>query len=228
MGRMSEYLADQERRELRRSPRLTVAFRGEFFTKEVIARIGKGSAAMLSRFGAFTMTTARQSIRTRPKASPEGQPPSGHTGLLKHRIFFGADFTNETNVTVVIGPEAVGPALAPATLEHGGTIARHANLRRRERNIGDGGEIELDGPPSRSTKAVRAWNGKVYAVTYVRIRSAAQARRANNLNAALYGPEYFAAKDVGARPYMQPAFEKELALAPEMLTQELEHELLAS
>ena len=44
-------------------------------------------------------------------------------------------------------------------------------------------------------------------MTYTRLNTAAQAARANRLNAFLYGPEYF--KPVAARPFMVPAFRNE-------------------
>jgi len=89
-----------------------------FDDKAVTSRVDKTTRKVLSRIGAYIMTAARQSIRTRKKASPPGSPPSSHVGLLKRGIFFGYDFVS---TSVVIGPEPLhGKPIVPQVLEFGG------------------------------------------------------------------------------------------------------------
>ncbi len=69
------------------------------------------------RFGAFVMTKARQSVRKKKKISEPGDPPSGHSELLKRLIRFAA-----SNTSVIIGPERESGKIgfAPRALEYGG------------------------------------------------------------------------------------------------------------
>jgi hypothetical protein len=78
------------------------------------------------------------------------------------------------------------------------------NRRRRFREVGQGGEVRVGGRPSRTTKPVQDRRGNVVWVTYARLRSAAQAARANRLNEELYGPASYMAT-YPPRPYMGPA-----------------------
>lgn len=107
-----------------------VAFKvakGAFFdTRKVLAAVGKARARVLSKIGAYVMTTARRSIRKRKAYSRPGQPPSDHSGLLKHFIFFRYDQSSDS---VVIGPVRFGRSDAPRLLEHGGVT----NRKRRGR-----------------------------------------------------------------------------------------------
>jgi hypothetical protein len=101
-----------------------------FFDRQiVIDAVDAATLRVLSKFGAFVMTRARQSIRTRKGASAPGSPPSSHIGTLKAGAFgihFGFDLAARS---VVIGPEPFpgakyGPADAPPLLEYGGTAQR--------------------------------------------------------------------------------------------------------
>lgn len=90
-----------------------------FDKKAVTSRVDKATRAVLSKFGAFVRMTARHSIKKRKSASPPGQPPNSHTGLLKRFIFFGYEPAKRS---VVIGPARLDGqhSGAPSLLEYGG------------------------------------------------------------------------------------------------------------
>ena len=91
-----------------------------FFDRKTVERSAdRATTRVLSRFGAYVRQAARQSIRTRKRASSPGEPPSSHTGLLKRFIFFVYDRAKRS---VIIGPTRLaGKVLqAPEALEYGG------------------------------------------------------------------------------------------------------------
>lgn len=182
-----------------------------FFDRQaVIDAIGRGNVKTLGRAGAFIQRRAKSSIRKRKRASRPGEPPSSHVGTLRNLIYFGFDTGTRS---VVIGPTPVGAiGRVPPTLEYGGPSVVRKNPRRRQRKVGDGGEIRLDGPRSKTTK--RTPDGKW--VTYTKLTTQAQADRANQLNEELYGPEYIGGKPIEARPYMGPALRAEMPNLPTM------------
>ena len=103
-----------------------VAAKSFFTSKEVISALDKATRKVLIKFGAFVMTTARQSIRKHgkdaqgnEKTSPPGHAPYSHTGVLKRGILFGYDILWHS---VVIGP-TLAPnrrmARTPPRLEYG-------------------------------------------------------------------------------------------------------------
>lgn len=204
-----------------------------FFNRdEVKRRMDRGTHKALSRFGAVVMRTARGSIRPamaenskrrkraakpRPPSLP-GSPPVNRTGLLRDHILFAYDPQKKS---VVIGPELLSrSSMAQKRLEFGGTGSAHKNPRRRLRKIGQGGEIRVFGRRSKTTKnttivqaaATSRLLGTVQRpVTYCKIRTQAQADRANRINEELYGPATLPAASIAPRPYMAPAFQKTLA-----------------
>lgn len=88
-----------------------------FNSKAVLSKVDGATRRVLSKFGAFVRTTAKQSIRKRKAISRPGNPPSSHVGTLKRLIFFGYDPSQRS---VVIGPAPFGKGKAPALLEYGG------------------------------------------------------------------------------------------------------------
>ena len=180
-----------------------------FFDRQaVIDTIGRGNVRTLGRAGAFIQRRAKSSIRKRKRASRPGDPPSSHVGTLRNLIYFGFDTGTRS---VVIGPTPVGTiGRVPPTLEYGGPSVVKKNPRRRQRKVGDGGEIRMDGPHGKTTK--RTPNGKW--VTYTKLTTQAQADRANQINEELYGPEYIGGKPIEARPYMGPALKAEMPNLP--------------
>ena len=180
-----------------------------FFDRQaVIDAIGRGNVKTLGRAGAFIQRRAKASIRKRKRASLPGEPPSSHIGTLRNLIYFGFDTGTRS---VVVGPTPVGAiGRVPPTLEFGGPSVVKKNPRRRQRRIGGGGEIRLDGAHGKTTKRTR--DGKW--VTYTKLTTQAQADRANQLNEELYGPEYIGGKPIEARPYMGPSLRAETPNLP--------------
>jgi hypothetical protein len=193
-----------------------------FFDRQpVIDAIGKQAVAALGRFGAYVQRRAKTSIKKatgKQQTSSLGQPPRSHTGNLRKFIYFA--YSPQTK-SVVIGPElftaASSAGQAPATLEYSGRIRPHKNPRRRLRTVGSSGEIKLGGHGV-TTKKTRDWRGMTQRVTYGKLRTAAQAQRANFLNRVLYGPDKIGG-NVAARPFMGPAFEAELNDLPSIWRQ---------
>lgn len=114
--------------------------KSQFFDKQlVIKAVGKSTAAVMSKAGAFIRRTARGLIRKRKRTSKPGEPPSSHTGVLKQFIYFAFD---PRAGSVVIGPAKTNQVFfkgngepvtgaVPGILEHGGSIRI---LERRLRN----------------------------------------------------------------------------------------------
>jgi hypothetical protein len=92
-----------------------------FDRSPVVRAADRADWQALSRFGAFTMTRARQSIRARKKVSAPGDPPSSHVGRYKRLVRFGVDRSTRS---VVIGPEPYGDGRAGPLLEYGGESTR--------------------------------------------------------------------------------------------------------
>jgi hypothetical protein len=181
-----------------------------FDRRAVIDAVGRANVKVLSRAGAFIQRRAKSSIRKRKRSSRPGEPPSSHVGTLRNLIYFGFDTGKRS---VVVGPTPLGMiGIVPPTLEFGGTTAVKKNPRRRQRRVGGGGEIRIDGPLSRTTQ--RNKDGKW--VTYTKLATQAQADRANRLNEELYGPEYIGGKPIEPRPYMGPALRAEMPNLPSL------------
>lgn len=111
---------------------------------------------------------------------------------------------------VEIGPPKLVSNPAPRILERGGTI--RTKTRRRNRKVGDGGEIRVD--RGRMTKAGKTRFARrtatavktnsdfgVVTVVYAKLRTASQVRRANEINQSLYKPSR--TLSVPGRRYMQ-------------------------
>lgn len=178
-----------------------------FFDRpKVLASAADATRSVLSRFGAFVMTTARHSMPRRMKRSEPGQPPSAHKGTLRDNIFFAFD---EAKNSVVIGPVPLGAGVAPGVLEHGGWAMLKSQRKRRV--VGQSGEIRIGGRRSKTTRSVILPNNNRVQVTYAKLHTGLQADRANLINEQLYGPDRARLVWVEARPYMAPAEEKEMA-----------------
>lgn len=109
---------------------LREAKQGFFDRAKVKNAVDAGARRVFSKFGAFVRQRAKTSIKKRQGTSPPGQPPHGHTGLLRKFILFAYDAQRKS---VVIGPTLLrADSKAPALLEHGGT-ATLATRRGRKR-----------------------------------------------------------------------------------------------
>ena len=187
-----------------------------FFDRQrVVSRIGRANAQIMAKAGAFIRRTAKGKIRYAKSPSKPGSPPHGHRGKygqspLRELIYFA--FDERTN-SLVVGPTPFrGMSNVPRTLELGGMATGRKNPLRRIRRVGDGGEIRLGGPACRTTKKNRFGA----TVTYVRLTTAAQAARANELQEVLYGPLTIGPASIAARPYMGPSLEENLPKLPSL------------
>ena len=181
--------------------------------ERVIARIGRAAAKTLAKAGAYIRRTAKGKIRYAKSPSSPGSPPHAHrekygTSPLRELLYFAYD---ERSGSVVIGPAPFrGPSNIPRTLELGGMIAGRRNPLRIVRKVGDGAEIRIGGASCATTKKNRF--GAM--VTYVKLRTLAQAARANQLQELLYGPLTIGPTPIAARPYMGPSLEENLPQLP--------------
>jgi len=118
------------------------------------------------------------------------------------------------NESAVIGPSNLfgqGVHAIAERHEFGGTAAR-PNPRRKLRRLGRTGEIRVGGPAGMATKHARDTLRGAVNVTYAPLTTQAQVRRANRLNAALYGPAILHGT-YPTRPFMRPSLE---LIAPRM------------
>lgn len=176
---------------------------------------------------------AKGSMKARPLgvASPPGTPPHRHKHsargansrsdyALMKSIVYAYDAVTQS---AVIGPSIrYGGAIATIAGRHefGGSMSQK-NRRRKLRRLGGAGEVLI----TKTRPAMRAAGGVGASqyikntvigarwVTYGRLKTKEQARRANMLNAALYGPAIVQVL-YPKRPFMRPALEQ---VAPRML-----------
>ena len=226
-------------------PRVSVDM---FFDRQLLTgQMSKAERRALNRAGATVRTVAKRSMRSRPvgKASSPGMPPHRHKhgatgksgmsdGLYKS-ILYGFDAATES---VVIGPSSSwGPRVHALmeTHEFGG-FERKKNARRKLRRVGGTGEIRIGKQAAQgrdkqgrflkvasqigktSKLAKGTMKGDVY-VTYGRLRTSAQASRANRLNLELYGPSILHST-YPPRPTMGPALQQVAPRLPAMIADE--------
>ena len=90
---------------------------------QVVIKAGQEAAEVIGKkFGAYVMTTAKQSIRKRKKTSAPDDPPGNKSGTLKKNIVFAYDTATRT---VAIGARLLpGRTDAPEALEQGKNTPR--------------------------------------------------------------------------------------------------------
>lgn len=177
----------------------------------------------LKRFGFRTRQAAMSSMKFRKKPAPPGEPPSAHKGTIKNLVLYDVD---ENTLSVIVGPKLFAPATGAPRIQEFGDTVTHPNSRRTLRTLGRPGEIRILGNDRASRRIVRRYRkagatpkwlsqvkgSKLYAA-YAKLKTPAQVRRANELNAQLYGPDDVTAT-VAARPYMKPAADANLKRLP--------------
>jgi len=204
---------------------LTWNVKNWFFDRDrVRSALAITSRQALGKAGALVRTIARRSMRYvtslreqerqveagkrkrltgDPAPSAPGTPPHAvrpHPNIRQF-LYYALD---PGRGSVVIGPVRLSSRVnVPALHEFGGRVVLR-NPRRRVRKVGSGGEVRIGGRPCRTTKPTQDRHGNTVQVTYVRLGSAAQVARANELNAALYGPAHYMA-NYPPRPFMGPA-----------------------
>lgn len=220
---------------------VTAKLKDSFFDREhVVKRLGKKRTAALRKAALTSRKIARRKLRRRKRVSRPGETPS-----VRSTSTFATLKNIQTGVptgdAVILGPIGFGANQpAPQTLEEGLT-RRRVNPKRRKRVIGGGGEIRVAGKSStwrrdksgmptsatidkaragRTTRERTDAEGKTQLVTYTKLHTAEQVRRANELNEMLYGPETLGG-DVAARPFMRPAMQEAAPLFPEFYAESL-------
>ncbi len=196
-----------------------------FDRKAVRDAIDRARHRALSQSAALVWKVSRRSMRYRRwrpdmKGAPPGSPPFARTGrgsrdaLVRRALDFGFDTATRS---AVVGPVRLGTGAtgAPANLEFGGTVRSRG--ARKPRKVGDWGEVRVSAGSTgrdrkgrytslggRSSKLVRSSSGQRVRVTYGRIRTSAQAARANRIADSLFRPVASGVR-IAPRPFMAPA-----------------------
>jgi hypothetical protein len=215
---------------------LTFGAKRRFFDRAAVIRsvdaitrlaLGKAGALvrMISQRSMRYVTSQREKMRQveagerkrltgESAPSAPGTPPHAvrpHPWIREH-LYYAYEPAGRT---VVIGPVRLSSRVnVPALHEYGGRVFMR-NRRRVRRKIGSGGEIRVGGRACRTTKPAVDRHGATVQVTYARLRTGAQAARANNLNEALYGPASYTA-NYPPRPFMGPALAAALPSLPKL------------
>jgi hypothetical protein len=151
-----------------------------FDNDKLLKLLTRAEIKVLSKFGAFVMTSARRSMRSggkKGKVSLPGEPPRAHKGTLK-KGRYGVQFAYDTGTkSVVVGAQKFGrnrrnSDTVPANLEYGGTLNNEGKV------------ITVKRKPGRNAR------GQFVTAGTERITLHGRAR-------------------IAARPYMGPAFKKE-------------------
>ena len=85
---------------------------------------------------------------------------------------------DENALRLFVNAEPVGVDNPPAKHPHA----------RRERHVGDGGEIRIGGLPAATTRTLNRTRQGRQLVTYAKLLTQAQANRANQIQDQLFGP----------------------------------------
>jgi len=213
-----------------------------FFDRQtLLGQMAKAERRALNRAGATIRMIAKRSMKSRKLgvASAPGSPPHRHKqrmgisggqshGLYKS-ILYGFDAASES---VVIGPSSTWGLRVHSimeTHEFGGSETKK-NPRRRLRKVGGSGEIRIGSTQKRdkrgrsknlakgSKKVSGTLQGNVV-VTYGRLYTEEQARRANKINLQLYGPTVLHST-YPLRPTMGPALAQVAPRLPAMIRDE--------
>jgi hypothetical protein len=207
---------------------ITVEWKHQFFDRDAVRDpVLDESRAALARLGSYTRRVARNAIKVKgaarkapkpgtkaydkwveeqqvkPRSAP-GSAPFQHTTnakLYPRNIWFARDGLD----SVIIGMAAFNARAVPipAAIEFGEKKAQR-NPRRRLRKVGGAGEIRIDGKYSRTNKITNSPIRASVAVTYAKLKTQAQADRANQLNEYLYGKDSYQI-ETAERPVIGPA-----------------------
>jgi hypothetical protein len=161
--------------------------KAQFFDRAVIRDMDKKTGKVLSRFGAFVRTRARSLLNKKgskknPNSKP-GQPPRKQTGILRQFVFFAYDPDEKA---VIIGPSKTNQVFFDRIGQPvRGTVPEVLEY---------GGQITI-------LEALYDVPGKGPTWLRADLRSK---RRLTDLK------KRFRTATIEARPYMRPAFEKEI------------------
>lgn len=188
-------------------------FKLKFFdTKEVKSKLDAGTRKVLSRFGAYTRSTAKRSIVKRKNAAPPWHPPHSHEGSLRRHIMFAY---SEEKKSVVVGPVKLytKKGEAPSLLEYGGIIQSHINKKRKDKKINGYGYIPAKGHKKSNRKVLIDLEGRRQSVIAVKITSNKMLEESEKIDERFFGPKIMQGKMM-PRPYMGPAAKKEMTKLP--------------
>jgi hypothetical protein len=202
------------------------------FQRNLEKRVGDELAKRMLDAGAYLTRTVKNSMRkaSRGKDARPGQAPYSHEFTskgtpqqknLRSEMRFVAD---PAAGEVVVGPLRFNSnVVLPGLMERGGTL-KIGNARRRNRKVGHGGEIDIVGRRGSSKrlygsggnrrrskgKTTRRVTGDAQGrhVVYVKLGTAAQVRRANELNELLYGAWETKVANYSPHPYLAPALDR--------------------
>ena len=140
-------------------------------------------------------------------SSPPGQPPRAvrpHP-WIREFLYYAYD---PARSSVVVGPVRLPRTVinVPQLHEFGGQAV--VRTRRRIRKLGGSGEVRIGGRLGPTTHADVNSLGVLLNVTYGKLRTGGQVRRANDLNAMLCGSDESRVASYPARPFMAPALVK--------------------
>ncbi len=198
--------------------------KAKFDDRKLRGRVKDANFRNLGHAAAVIRKAARRSIHKRKKASTPGRPPHTQTRNLPRAVLYAVTRDREF---AVVGPSSrFGRRIhkVAALHEFSGFVGNYRNPRRRIRKSGGAGEIAIFTQRRRkhgrfvkfgsTTKLAKGTlRGNVY-VTYAKLRTAAQVRRANRLNEELYGP-LKARANYPKRPFMGPALKRVAPQLPE-------------
>ena len=192
--------------------------KAKFDDRKLRRRVKDANFRNLGHAAAVIRKAARRSIHKRKKASTPGQPPHTQTRNLPHAVLYAVTRDREF---AVVGPSShFGRRIhkVAALHEFSGYDGTYRNRRRRIRRVGGAGEIEIVRRRRRNSTArvvtlKKTLQGNVR-VRFAKIRTAAQARRANQINEELYGP-LKARANYPKRPFMGPALKRVAPQLPE-------------
>jgi hypothetical protein len=192
--------------------------RAKFDDRKLRGRVKDANFQSLGHAAAVIRKAARRSIHKRKKPATPGQPPHTQTRNLPHAVLYAVTRDREF---AVVGPSShFGRRIhkVAALHEFSGYDGTYRNRRRRIRRVGGAGEIEIVRRRRRNSTArvvtlKKTLRGNVR-VRFAKIRTAAQARRANQINEQLYGP-LKARANYPKRPFMGPALKRVAPQLPE-------------
>lgn len=153
--------------------------------------LGKAVFAAWNKWGGFVRKSAQRNIRRRNRVSSPGESPTDQTGILRKWIEYAFD---ESAWSVVVGPRKTNQVFfngdgAPVT----GTVPQI---------LEEGGKITIQ-------EVQQPRTGKW-------VRQDLRFKRTNNGGQATW-PRRRRPVTIDARPYMQPAFDKNVKLLPRLL-----------
>lgn len=205
-----------------------------FFDRNVVKnQMDQVTRRALQRAAIDTRRLARRSMKARPvgEAAPAGSPPFKHKHSARGKKH-ATDYAFERSImyaydtmtqSAVVGPSSIrGKGVHEVAERHEfGSTIREKNKRRTLRRIGGSGEIRVakqktnddQGDEGATKLAGDTLIGPVW-VTYGKLFTQEQARRANRINAQLYGPAIIHGK-YPERKFMRPSLEQ---IAPKLPT----------